>query len=94
MGRHANITISVTEPNQLDLLSTISASVNIVELRADLLARPELARNYTSSQLVYVLRSTEEGGNFKDYSKRSQQLIQASTIFDFVELEAPVSLGS
>lgn len=87
MVRRANIAISVTEPNQLDLLSTISAFVNITELRADLLARPELARNFTSTLLVYVLRSTEEGGNFKDYSKRPQQLIKASTIFDFVELE-------
>jgi 3-dehydroquinate dehydratase/shikimate dehydrogenase len=88
MERRVNIVISVTKPNQLDILSTLTNAIGLIEVRADLISNPERVKKHTSTPLVYVLRSNSEGGNYTDTPiERVQRLIHASTVFDFVELE-------
>ena len=88
MKRSVNIVISVTKLNQLDVLSTITDSIGLIEVRADLIPNSECVKKYTSTPLVYILRSKSEGGNYTGTpTDRAQQLINASDFFDFVELE-------
>lgn len=85
MDRMVNIVTSITDLNQLQHLPE---TIDLVEVRADLIGHFAMNPIHKSIPKVFVLKSKEEGGTFQgDINERKQCLITASYHYDFVELE-------
>ena len=78
-------------------LVALADSVQWLEVRADLVGDldPEWVRSHFSGNLLYTLRSRDEGGNFDASSEeRRTRLLQASKHYDLVDLEGDRDLAS
>ena len=77
------------EPEGEDLAS-LPGAVGFIEVRADLAGDPDTdwLRQRFGGQLIYALRSRNEGGAFVGSpSERAKRLARAATRYDLVELE-------
>jgi 3-dehydroquinate dehydratase/shikimate dehydrogenase len=82
----ATLTAAPTEERLVEL----SASADVLEVRADLVKGldTEWLRSVFSGQLLYTLRSREEGGRSESSGdRRHQRIVEASREFDLVDLE-------
>lgn len=80
-----------------DELIALADSVEWLEVRADLTGdlEPEWLRNHFKGNLLYTLRSREEGGRFEGSSEeRRSRLIRAAHGYDLIDLEGERDLGS
>ena len=84
MNRIVKLTTSISKWSTLMKLPSI---VDLVEVRSDILG-DTIPDNHTNKPLVYVLKSIEERGTFTGTKEeRINRLIEATTTFDFIELE-------
>jgi len=68
----------------------------VLEVRADLLGdlSPEWLRSHFDGQLLYVLRSKAEGGEYGDsLEQRRQRLAAAARHYDLIEIEGNTDLS-
>ena len=68
----------------------LSASADVLEVREDLVKGldPDWLRSVFSGQLLYTLRSREEGGRSESSGdRRHRRILEASRSFDLVDLE-------
>ncbi len=75
----------------------LADSVEWLEVRADLTGdlEPEWLRSHFKGNLLYTLRSREEGGRFEGSSEeRRRRLIQAAHGYDLIDLEGERDLDS
>ncbi len=82
-------------PNGAEL-SALPASVNWLEVRADLVRNlePEWLRNHFRGRVSFALRSQAEGGNFSGSQQQRHELLKnAAARYDRVELEADRDLS-
>ena len=71
-------------------LTSLPASVDWLEVRADLIGDidTDWLRSHFPGRLLYVLRSTAEGGSCTEGpSQRQQRLVQAARSYDRIEIE-------
>ncbi|KAA1246572.1 type I 3-dehydroquinate dehydratase [Aquimarina sp. RZ0] len=88
MEKKINIVTTITRQDQLYNLHDLPLSVSLLEIRADLLYNTQGIKNSTAIPLVYILRSKKEGGKFEgSKTERQLLLIEASYIYDYIELE-------
>jgi 3-dehydroquinate dehydratase/shikimate dehydrogenase len=72
-------------------LIAVADSVDWLEVRADLAGDldPASLRNHFAGNLLYTLRSRDEGGAFEaSLEERHRRLLQAATQFNMIDLEA------
>ncbi|MFY9608548.1 MAG: type I 3-dehydroquinate dehydratase [Blastocatellia bacterium] len=80
-----------------DELTALEDSIECLEVRADLTGdlKPEWLRSRFKGNLLYTLRSGEEGGQFEGSSEeRRRRLNQAAHGYDLIDLEGERDLGS
>lgn len=91
MAEASLIASLITPPLSRGLeLSSLPRSVKWLEVRADLLGdlNPEWLRRQFDGQLLYVLRSQSEGGEFAgSVQQRQQRLVTAARHYDLIEIE-------
>lgn len=91
MSPTARIVASLTEPPTGDELANLSSKVDVLEIRADLVKDLDatwLRQNFPG-QLLYTLRSREEGGLSEASAEtRCQRIIAAAKDYDLIDLEA------
>src|SRR5262249_61586305 len=78
-------------------LTALANSVDWLEVRADLAGdlNPEWLRNHFSGNLLYTLRSREEGGHFHGSpEERRTRLLQAAQHYHLIDLESHRDLDS
>ena len=71
-------------------MAELSASADVLEVREDLVKGldPDWLRSVFSGQLLYTLRSREEGGRSESSgNRRHRRILEASRNFDLVDLE-------
>ena len=97
MSPKALIVASLTESPDEDRLATLTGQVDILEVRGDLVRDVEVGwlRSHFHGELLFTLRSREEGGR-SDASpdRRRQRLLAAADHYDLVDLELQRDLSS
>lgn len=91
MNTQALIVATLTEAPSEELLRELSASVDVLEVRDDLIRGldPDWLRSLFSGELLYTLRSRQEGGRSEaSQERRRQRLTDAARHFDLIDLEA------
>ncbi len=85
MNRTVKITASISK---WSALTELPNTVDLVEVRSDIIGDTLAAKKHIRTRLVYVLKSIEEGGTFTGTSEeRKSKLLKAVSTFDFIELE-------
>ncbi len=90
MNTQALIVATLTEAPTEERLERLSSQAGILEVRDDLVRGldPEWIRSFFSGQLLYTLRSKDEGGSSESsWERRHQRLAVAAESFDLVDLE-------
>jgi len=84
------IVATLTEAPSEERLAQLSASVDVLEVRDDLIKGldPDWLRSAFSGQLLYTLRSRAEGGRSESSrERRHQRIAEAARHYDLVDLE-------
>lgn len=90
MDTQALIVATLTEAPSEELLAQLSSSTDVLEVRDDLIRGldPDWLRAAFSGQLLYTLRSREEGGRSESSrERRHQRIAAAARHFDLIDLE-------
>ena len=90
MNTKTLIVATLTEAPSEERLAQLSASVDVLEVRDDLIKGldPDWLRSAFSGQLLYTLRSRAEGGRSESSrERRHQRIAEAARHYDLVDLE-------